>query len=47
MNETFQFLKEKTSVNYVATLNGDKPSCRPFGDPILFDNKIYMHFGFH
>lgn len=42
MNETFQFLKEKTSVNYVATLNGDKPSCRPFGDPILFDNKIYV-----
>ena len=29
-------------MNYVATLNGDRPSCRPFGDPILFNNKIYI-----
>lgn len=42
MNETYKFLKENTQVNYVATINGDKPSCRPFGDPILFDNKIYV-----
>lgn len=42
MNETFNFLKENTKVNYVATLNGDIPSCRPFGDPILFNNKIYI-----
>ncbi len=42
MNETFYFLKENTKVNYVATLNGDRPSCRPFGDPILFNNKIYI-----
>lgn len=42
MNETFEFLKKKTEVNYVATVDGDKPSCRPFGDPILFDNKIYV-----
>lgn len=42
MKETFEFLKEKTKVNYVATLNGDKPSLRPFGDPILFNNKIYV-----
>ncbi len=42
MNETFNFLKENTKVNYVATLNGDRPSCRPFGDPILFNNKIYI-----
>ncbi len=42
MNETFKFLKENTQVNYVSTIDGDRPSCRPFGDPILFDNKIYV-----
>lgn len=42
MNETFIFLKENTKVNFVSTINGDRPSCRPFGDPVLFDNKIYV-----
>lgn len=42
MNEVFKFLKERTKVNFVATINGDKPSCRPFGDPVLFQNKIYV-----
>lgn len=42
MEETFEFLKVRTQVNYVATINGDKPSCRPFGDPVLFDGKIYV-----
>lgn len=42
MNETYKFLKENTQVNYVCTINGDKPSCRPFGDPVLFENKIYV-----
>lgn len=42
MEETYKFLKENTKVNFVSTINGDKPSCRPFGDPILFDNKIYV-----
>ena len=42
MLETFKFLKEKTKVNFVATIDGDKPSNRPFGDPVLFDNKIYV-----
>ena len=41
MNETYKFLKEKTQVNFVSTINNGKPSSRPFGDPILFDNKIY------
>lgn len=41
MEETFEFLKTKTKVNYVCTINGDKPSCRPFGDPVLFNGKIY------
>ena len=42
MNETFKFLKENTQVNYLSTINGGKPSCRPFGDPIMFDKKIYV-----
>ena len=42
MNKTFDFLKVKTQVNYISTINGDKPSCRPFGDPVLFNNKIYI-----
>lgn len=42
MEEVFNFLKEKTKVNFVATMNGEKPSNRPFGDPVLFDNKIYV-----
>ena len=42
MEEVFYFLKEKTKVNFVATMNGDKPSNRPFGNPVLFDDKIYV-----
>ena len=42
MQETFEFLKVKTNVNYISTIDGDRPSCRPFGDPVLFDNKIYI-----
>ena len=42
MNETYKFLKENTKVNYVATINGDRPSLRPFGDPFIYDNKIYV-----
>lgn len=41
MEKTFDFLKNRTKVNFVATVNGDKPSCRPFGDPILFNGNIY------
>jgi len=42
MKETYEFLKIKTQVNYVATIDGDRPSNRHFGDPVLFDNKIYV-----
>lgn len=41
MDKAFDFLKNRTQVNYVSTVNGDKPSCRPFGDPVLFNGKIY------
>lgn len=42
MDEVFDFLKEKTKVNFIATIDGDRPSNRPFGDPVLFDGKIYV-----
>ena len=42
MEEVFDFLKNKTKVNFVATINENKPSNRPFGDPVLFQNKIYV-----
>ena len=41
MEKTFDFLKHRTHINFVSTLNEGKPSCRPFGDPILFDEKLY------
>ena len=44
MEETYKFLKERTKVNFVATINGDKPSNRPFGDPFMFEDKIYVSF---
>ena len=41
MQEVFNFLK-KVKVNFVATVaTGSKPNLRPFGDPVLFDGKIY------
>jgi uncharacterized pyridoxamine 5'-phosphate oxidase family protein len=42
MKVTYEFLTEKTKVNFLATINGDKPSNRPFGDPFMFENKIYV-----
>ena len=42
MEKTFDFLKNRTKVNFVATMDGDKPSCRPFGDPVRFNDKIYV-----
>lgn len=40
MEAVFQYLKA-LKVNFLATRNGDSVSCRPFGDPVLFDGKIY------
>ena len=42
MNETYNFLKERTKFNFVSTIDGERPSCRPFGDPVLIDGKIYV-----
>lgn len=41
MEKTFDFLKNRTKVNFVATVDGDRPSLRPFGDPVLFNGHIY------
>lgn len=41
MDEVFQYLKA-LEVNFLATRNGDGVSCRPFGDPVKFDDKIYI-----
>ena len=41
MKEIYDILV-KTEVNYLSTIDGDKPSCRPFGAPIIYDDKIYI-----
>lgn len=46
MQKTFEFLKHKARVNgkpvnFLSTVADGLPSCRPFGDPVLFDGKIY------
>jgi len=47
MNKTFDFLKHKAKVNgepvnFLSTVDKGLPSCRPFGDPVLYDGKIYV-----
>ena len=42
MKETYDFLKRRTQVNCIATIDNLKPSNRPFGEPFLWDNKIYF-----
>lgn len=41
MEEVFNYLKA-LDVNFLATRNGEGVSCRPFGDPVKFNGKIYM-----
>lgn len=41
MEEVFRYLKA-LEVNFLTTRNGEGVSCRPFGDPVKFDDKIYM-----
>ncbi len=41
MQEVFDYLKA-LEVNFLATRTKNGVSCRPFGDPIKFDEKIYM-----
>ena len=41
MQEVFDYLKA-LEVNFLATRTKNGVSCRPFGDPVKFDEKIYM-----
>ena len=41
MEEVFDYLKA-LDVNFLTTRAGDSVSCRPFGDPVRFDGKIYI-----
>ena len=41
MEQTIEFFNNCAEVIYLATVNGDRPSLRPFGTPVLFDGKFY------
>lgn len=41
MNEAYEFLK-KAEVFYIATIDENRPSCRPFGVTVMYQDKIYM-----
>lgn len=41
MQDVFEYLKA-LEVNFLATRDGEGVSCRPFGDPVKFDDKIYI-----
>ena len=44
MKEVFDFLK-KCGVFYIATIDGDKPSVRPFGALNIFEDRLYIQTG--
>lgn len=44
MKRVYDFLK-KTSVYYLATVEGDQPRVRPFGTINEFEGKLYMQTG--
>ncbi len=41
MEEVYHYLKA-LEVNFLATRNANAVSCRPFGEPVKFDHKIYI-----
>lgn len=41
MEKTIEFFNNCSEVIYLATINGDRPSLRPFGTPILVDGVFY------
>jgi len=41
MQDAFNYLKA-LEVNFLATKDGEGVSCRPFGDPVRFNDKIYI-----
>ena len=41
MEKTIDFLKNRTENYFLATINGDAPSLRPFCEPVLFNGHLY------
>ncbi len=41
MDKTIEFLTKRTFVLYLSTIKDGKPSCRPFGAPVLFEGGLY------
>ena len=44
MQEVYEFLK-RAKVYYLATVDGDQPSVRPFGTAHIFEGKLYIQTG--
>ncbi len=44
IDEVCAFLKE-AGTYYLATIDGDKPSVRPFGTAHIFNNRLYIQTG--
>lgn len=44
MKEVYEFLKN-CGTYYIATMDGDQPSLRPFGTAHIFENKLYIQTG--
>ena len=44
MDEVYEFLK-KAGTYYLATVDGDKARCRPFGTIDIFDGALYIQTG--
>jgi uncharacterized pyridoxamine 5'-phosphate oxidase family protein len=44
VREVYEFLK-KANTYYLATVDGDQPSVRPFGTANIFEDKLYIQTG--
>lgn len=44
MQEVYEFLKNAKTY-FLATVDGDKPSVRPFGTANIFEDKLYIQTG--
>lgn len=45
MEEVYKFLKEKTPVYFLATVENGMPRVRPFGTIDIFEGKLYLQTG--
>lgn len=44
MQEVYEFLK-RAKTYFIATVDGDQPSVRPFGTANIFEDKLYIQTG--